>query len=301
MEDQTGQRILFIINPAAGARRTDWPEVIRNYFTKLKDTAELFELPESCKPELITGLIRSVRPDRVIAVGGDGTLNFVAGSMLGMEIPLGILPAGSANGLAKELGIPLDSVRSLDIALNGIPKKIHVLKINERLSLHLSDLGFNAYVVKKFKSFRKRGMWSYVKAAWQVMKYQLRIRVRIRTDTKEFSRNAIMVVIANGTTYGSGGIINPMGKLEDDVFEVIVVKRVSFIHCFRMLVLHKPYDPKNTETFQTRSLSISSYGRTHFQVDGEYIGRVDKVEAQIIPEALKIIVEEVKEKGPDES
>ena len=290
MNESPAQRLLFIINPASGTHKTDWQEEIRNYFTKLAHTIKLFELPEKCKKDEITALIQSFKPDRIIAVGGDGTINFIAKSIIGMEIPLGILPAGSANGMAKELGIPDDPQKALDIAVTGDTKKIHAVKVNGEISVHLSDLGFNAYVIKKFKSYKKRGMWSYVKAAWQVTKNHSPLKVKITIDNKQLTRYAIMVVIANGTRYGTGGIINPEGKLDDDVFEVIVVKRVSFIHCFRMLVIHRTYDPKHTETFKTQSVTLEPYKAMHFQVDGEYMGKVTKVEAGIVKDALTVIV-----------
>ena len=102
-----------------------------------------------------------------------------------------------------------------------------------------------------------------------------------------------MVVIANGTRYGSGAIINPDGKLNDDVFEVIVIKRVSFIQSFNMLALHKPYDPNNSETFRTTSVTLETRPM-HFQVDGEYLGKIRKVEAMILPDSIYVIVPDEK-------
>ncbi len=289
MDGKTGQRLLFIINPGSGTGKINWPEEIRNYFTNLPDSVKLFDLPAKCRQEEIKDLIASFKPDRVIAVGGDGTVNLVAGAVIGTETAMGILPAGSANGMAKELGIPAEPGKAIEVAVNAGTRKIHAVRINDRLSIHLSDLGFNAYVVKKFKSYKKRGMLSYLKAAWKVTWNQPRMTVHITTDGKEIRRHAIMVVIANATRYGSGGIINPDGKLDDDVFEVVVIKRVSFIQSFRMLALHLPYDPKHSEVFKTSSLLLQTKPM-HFQVDGEYLGRVRRVEAKIIMDAIKIIV-----------
>lgn len=289
MENNRTDRILFIINPGSGTNKIDWPEAIRNYFTKLDESIKLFELQKNSKPAEIRQLIDSFRADRVIAVGGDGTVNLVAQAVLQTNIPVGILPAGSANGMAKELGIPVDTEKALEIAVNGDSQLIHAIKINNQLSLHLSDLGFNAYVVKKFKSYNKRGMWSYVKAAWKVISLHRRMWVEIKTDEATFRRHAIMVVIANATKYGSGATINPDGRLDDDVFEVVVIKRVSFVQAFRVLVLNKPYDPKHSEVFRTRSLEIKTHPM-HFQADGEYLGKVQRVEATIVEKALNMII-----------
>ena len=99
-----------------------------------------------------------------------------------------------------------------------------------------------------------------------------------------------MVVIANATKYGTGVVINPGGKLDDDVFEVVVVKRMSFYHSLKMLVTHSVYDHRKTEVFRTSSLQIQPGSKTHFQVDGDYLGKVSSVKAIILPHALKLII-----------
>ena len=101
-----------------------------------------------------------------------------------------------------------------------------------------------------------------------------------------------MVVIANATKYGGGALINPDGKLDDDLFEVIVVKKVSFAEIFKMMVTHSSYDPTKTEVYQTRVLQIRSRVKAHFQVDGEYLGKIKDINAEIIPAALQVIVPE---------
>jgi diacylglycerol kinase family enzyme len=121
---------------------------------------------------------------------------------------------------------------------------------------------------------------------WQ----QPMMRVDIKIDEQLVKQRAAMVVIANATKYGSGACINPEGKLDDDVFEVVVVKTVSILEIFKMMVTHMPFDDKKTEVFQVRSLEIESKRKAHFQMDGEYLGKVNSVKATIDPAALHIIV-----------
>ena len=98
-----------------------------------------------------------------------------------------------------------------------------------------------------------------------------------------------MVVIANATKYGTGALINPKGELTDELFEVIVVKKLSVKEIFKMMVTHTPYDRTKTEVFQTGSLHIKSRRRAHFQVDGEYLGKVNNIKATILAHALEVI------------
>jgi len=290
MPDHISLKLLFIINPGSGKdNNIDYSAVIKDYFKAKPHTADIFVLPDDYSSDGIKKKIAGSKADRVIAVGGDGTVKLVAENLLGTGIPLGILPAGSANGLARELGIDTDPVKALHIIETGEQKKISLLKINDILCIHLSDIGFNAYVVKKFELDKKRGMWTYIKAAWKVLRDYEKMEVNITTDGNEIRRDAVMVVVANATKYGTGIMINPAGDLEDDLFEVIVVRKISLTEIFKMRFTHKRFHPKRTELFQTRSLKIKSRHRVHFQVDGEYLGRIKSLSATLLPGVLQVL------------
>jgi diacylglycerol kinase (ATP) len=285
----SNSKILFIVNPGAGNRSTDWPAEIRQYFDGKHYDIELFDLPNPCRPEMLRDKIEKTRPAKVVAVGGDGTVKLIAEIVQHSKIPLGLLPAGSANGMARELGIPAAPAAALDTIVEGKIRKIHLLKINNETCIHLSDVGFNAFVVKKFQHDNVRGMWGYFKAAWKVLWSHSRMTVILKTDGQKIKKEAVMVVLANATMYGNGVVINPEGTLYDDVFEVVVIKKVSFTEIFKMRFTKKQLNPEKTEVFQTTSIQISSRHRMHFQVDGEYRGKVKTVHAEIVKDGLNII------------
>ncbi len=290
MTEKESIKLLFIINPRSGSNTTDWAMVINDYFKSSNHTIELFHLTKHCNVQTIKEKIKLVCPERVIAVGGDGTVALVAECLIELNIPLGILPAGSANGLAKELGISDNSTKTLDLLIKGHSKKIHVVKINDQLCIHLSDIGLNAHAMKKFKSQNRRGMWGYLKASLKVLWHNPIMDVEIKIDTKTVRVKAEMIVIANATKYGSGVVINPVGTMEDDLFEVIAIKKISLREIFKMTFFHSFFDADRVEIFQTKSLYMHSKKKVHFQVDGEYLGRVHEINATIIPGALQIII-----------
>lgn len=290
MQVHQPMKLLFIINKGSGKNDNDWQTLIRNHFDALPHTSILFDLPESCNPDDIATQITEARPDRVVAVGGDGTVKLVAQACIKANLPLAILPGGSANGMAKELNIPTKPEDAFKNVVEGVSKKIHLTEVNDELCIHLADMGFNAYVIKKFESYDSRGMWGYVKAAWSVLRSHHQMEVRIKTDGETKQRSAAMVVIANATMYGTGALINPDGSLEDELFEIIVVKKVSFSEIFKMIFTHQPYDPAKTEVYQTSEVAIKSKKKVHFQIDGEYLGKVNNITARIVPQALEIIV-----------
>ncbi|MEJ7556852.1 MAG: YegS/Rv2252/BmrU family lipid kinase [Pedobacter sp.] len=286
----TGQKILFIINPGSGDNKVDLQVVINEYFEDSEHSVELYSLPKSCHIDELKATIEKAQADKVIAVGGDGTLKLVAECLLGTDTPIGIIPAGSANGMAKELGIPVDPLEALDNCLNGTSKQIHAVTVNDELCIHLADIGFNAYLVKKFDNLQHRGMWGYTKAAWQALWSHRKMQVEFKVNGKMIRSDAAMVVVANATMYGTGVKINPEGNLEDEAFEVVLVKNYSVMEILKLKFTDMKLNPKNIETFQVTELSIKMKHRAHFQVDGESKGKVNRVNASIIPKAIKMIV-----------
>jgi YegS/Rv2252/BmrU family lipid kinase len=288
-------KLLFIINPGSGSHDINLKKVISSHFDSKKIEIDLFELPKDCSLEKIKQRITNSKADRVVAVGGDGTLKLVAECLLNTETPIGIIPAGSANGMAKELGIPTDIKLALAILEEGRLQKIHVVKLNDEICIHLSDLGFNAYLVKKFDTLHQRGMWGYAKATWHALWNHSRMEVQLKLKDETISSKAAMVAIANATMYGSGLKINPDGKLDDELFEVILVKDYSYLEILKIWITKLPFNPKKIEVFQTAEVKISSRHSAHFQVDGEYIGRVNTVQASILPAAITVILPDLSE------
>jgi diacylglycerol kinase (ATP) len=289
MNNNESLKLLFIINPGSGKADINWQAEIDSFFAGLHHETEKFILFPGCNIVNIKDKITATKPQRVVAVGGDGTVSLVAECLLHTDIVMGILPAGSANGLVKELNIPVDAKGALQHLLKKEIQKIHLIKINNQLCVHLSDIGFNASVIKIFESSKQRGMVGYVKAAWKVLWKHSLMQVSLKIDNTKLHREAAMVVIANATRYGSGAVINPKGRLDDDLFEVVIIKKISFSEIFKMMFSHKAYDKTKTELYQVHELQISSKKKVHFQIDGEYADKVNKIEACIITNAVNII------------
>ncbi len=282
-------KLLFVINPGSGSHDINLKEVISTHFSSKDVSVELFELPKNCSLEKIKQRIEQAKADRVVAVGGDGTLKLIAECLLNTNVPIGVIPAGSANGMAKELGIPTEIKEALDLVVNGRPKKIHTVKLNNEICIHLSDLGFNAYLVKKFDTIPERGMWGYAKATWHALWNHKRMQIELNIKGETIKSAAAMVAIANATMYGTGLKINPDGKLDDELFEIIVVKDYSYLEILKIWLTKLPFNPKKIEVFQTSKVKISSKHKAHFQIDGEYVGKVNEVTAEILPASVTIV------------
>lgn len=285
-------KLLFALNPISGGTSNQlWESAIREYFADLPHTIEIFMLTGENDDDSLRYWIDRFKPDRVVAVGGDGTVQMAAKQLLGSGIALGILPAGSANGMAKELNIPNSPEGSLDIITSGDVKAADVIRINDHeICLHLSDIGLNAKLIKYFEEHNWRGKLGYARVLFKALRKKRPMKVKINTNNTEVEREAFMVVLANATKYGTGAVINPGGSLYDGLFEVIIIRKFSIGEIFKMFVKFLPLNPRKTEIISATSVVINTYGKAHFQVDGEYLGKVRQVEAVIIPGQLNLIV-----------
>jgi diacylglycerol kinase (ATP) len=285
-------KILFVINPKSGTRsQVDWPLSITNYFKHLEHSIELFLLSDKNGADCLKRKIGVFKPERVVAVGGDGTIGLVAGQLLGSEMAMGILPAGSANGMATELTIPYDPVAALDIIVKGEIKPGDVIRINNKdICIHLADLGINAQIVKYFEEGTLRGKLGYAKVLLKALWRKRLMQVTIQSKGNEIMREAFMVVLANASKYGTGALINPEGNLYDGVFEVVIVRKLALSEFLKMFFKFKRLDPKKVEIFRAQSVSIDTTHKVHFQVDGEYKGKVDHLKAKILPGILKLLL-----------
>ena len=290
MNDKIKQHLLFVINPCSGVGCINWKELISTYLSPFEHQLSFFILTKNIPYAILKEEITLKQPSSVIAVGGDGTIRFVAKCLLDTNIPLGIIPAGSANGLALELAIPADLEASLENILQGNSILIHAIEINKELCIHLSDIGLNAKAMKKFERQQQRGFWGYFLASLKVLWKNQKIKATLTYNDQIINTKAELIVIANSTTYGTGAIINPIGVLTDKKFEIVVVKIFSIQEIFKMMFSHARFDPDKTVVYQTSNLLIKTNKKVHFQIDGEYLGKISELSASIIPDAISIIV-----------
>ena len=247
---QSGQlRLLFVINPISGGKsRMNWEQVIRNYFKDLPHQIEMFILSGNSDDDSLRHWIKRFKPDRVVAVGGDGTVQMAAKELLGSGIPLAILPAGSANGMAKELNIPGNAQNALKLVHDGMVKPADVIRVNgTEICLHLSDIGLNAKLIKYFEQHNWRGKLGYARVLFKALHKKRPMKVKINLNGAEVEREAFMIVLANATKYGTGAVINPTGSLYDGIFEVVIIRKFSIREIFKMFIRFLPFNPKKTE------------------------------------------------------
>lgn len=234
------------------------------------------------------------RVDRIIAAGGDGTINLASKYIHGTLTELAIIPTGSANGMARELQIPLDIPQAIQLAATGTAWPIDILCLNgEHFCLHLSDIGLNAKIVKRFEEDAGRGMWGYVKQFFRELWHTHTSKFTFRLPNgSSFSCKAYMVIMANASQYGTGAVINPDAKLDDGRFELSIMRRMPLRGMIRLLfsmwlgnVKRHPW----TTVHSYEELTIINEGKRMVQTDGEVLGRLEEVHIKAYKQALRVV------------
>ncbi len=294
MEESNLIKLLFVVNPVSGGNnKKNWVDAIHAQFAEKPHNYQLITLTGFDDHLLIRNYLDSFKPQKVIAVGGDGTINLIVSQIAGTNIALGILPAGSANGLASELNLPFSITESMAIIMANHTKKIDLIQFNNKEHcIHLSDIGLNALVIKDYTLKKMRGKCGYLKSIYHVLQLRKLIKTSIQLNGQTLIRNTYMVVFANARSYGSGALINPLGDLCDGKFEVVVVKELSIWELLKMLLIHAPFDSNKIEIFQTDEVIITTEKKVFFQIDGEFLGRVNTIHAAIKPGAVSVLLAE---------
>ena len=292
--------LLFVVNPIAGdIDKEELQEEIKAICHENGQNCELFKTTGEGDKEKIGQLIREKKFDAVFAVGGDGTVNEVGALLIGTKTPLGIIPLGSGNGLSKDLNIPQDTEEALQLIHTHVIRNIDTVDLNGHPSIHLSDLGFNALVVKRFCEGDRRGPGAYAWIALQeYLNYEPKF-YRIETDTENFEGEAFMVTIANANAFGSNAAINPSGILNDGRFEICLIE--PFPKTAGLGILYRMYTDNIDSSLYTRRISCRSATIHNVEnevthIDGETVELGSEIKVTMHPKSLKVVLP-----APDEA
>jgi YegS/Rv2252/BmrU family lipid kinase len=166
--------------------------------------------------------------ERIVCVGGDGSLNAVAVGLLGTKVPLGIVPMGSGNGYARSLGLPQRPEDALRVAFTGRVQPMDVGFLNGRLFLGTAGIGFDASVAERFDRTKRRGMLAYLRIALEEIARAKTINVRITANGRTHDAELLMIVFCNTGEFGNGVRISPSSRPDDGVAEIRLVSKPPF-------------------------------------------------------------------------
>jgi YegS/Rv2252/BmrU family lipid kinase len=288
------KEILLVVNPIAGD--IDKKEMVKDFKAiAARSNTEVFIYHTKGERDIehVRHIAKERKPVRIVAAGGDGTIKLVAEAIRGMDITLGVIPSGSANALALNLNLPKNLEEQINVALGEHYINIDLISLNDELGLHMSDLGINAELIDNYESSSFRGKFGYLlQTIPTLIQSKYPFEFIIETENYTTTENGILLAIANASKYGTGAKVNPKGKLDDGIFEILIFKNLDILEIMKTLRNEVNLSPEFLKILQLKKARISCKEPVAFQIDGEYRGEVNTVDVKILSEKIKIAVPE---------
>lgn len=286
--------ILFIINPiSGGVSKTSLPTLIfQELDNKLFIPQIIFTEYSGHAKELALKAI-SDKVDILVAVGGDGTINEVASAIVNSEVALGIIPKGSGNGLARHLGIPLDTKQAISCLNTAKIKHIDVGQLNDRYFFCTSGIGFDAHVSEKFAQLTKRGLWGYLKTSIVSFVNYKPETYTVNIDGRVLTCKAFLVTFANASQFGNNAYIAPLADISDGLLDISIMKPFSFLEILNVgwkLFSKTIHLSQYVTIVKAKHITIQRFTAGEAHIDGEPISTAAKIEVTIHTLALKVMV-----------
>jgi YegS/Rv2252/BmrU family lipid kinase len=288
------KRISVIVNPIAGGKKNSDETVSRitSYFsgngyakdikltTKAGDAASFAE-----------EAIRD-RTDLVMVIGGDGTINEVASSLVSSDVPMAIVPAGSGNGFARSLNIPTGIERACKLITEGRVTAIDVGKVNERFFFLVLGVGFDAAVGKSFNSFHMRGPLAYFYlGAREYFRFKPD-KIKVSFDSESMHIHPFLICVANGQQYGNNAVIAPEAKLNDGLLDICIVHRLTIPGLFSAvpkLFRGNFQRYSQAEFHRANEIVIEREADEYVNLDGETVLEDARISISLLPKSLKVV------------
>lgn len=293
--DNNKKKIVFVINPISGTQGKEqilaW---VNEKLDREKYDMEVVYTEYAGHAVKIAAQKAAEKAFAVVAIGGDGTINEIARSLVHTDTALGIIPCGSGNGLARHLQIPLDPKKAVDIINGGRLEVIDYGKINGIPFFCTCGVGFDAFVSLKFSQAGKRGPLTYLEQTLlESLKYRPEV-YELEMDGNASARyRAFLIACGNASQYGNNAYITPRATLDDGLLDVTILEpfTVLDVPSLSFQLFNKTIDQNSRiKTFQCKSLRIhrSKPGVVHF--DGDPMMAGEDVEVSIVQRELKVIV-----------
>ncbi|MBU8906931.1 diacylglycerol/lipid kinase family protein [Desertibacillus haloalkaliphilus] len=293
----------FIVNRYSGNGKGNrsWNKIKQYLIQKNVDFRVYFSERSQHASEILSQLKGGETVDQmVVAIGGDGTINEVVNGLIGSELTLGVVPAGSGNDFARSLQIPSDPLQALDRILVGKRKQIDLLQVNQRFCLTVVGIGFDGRVaeltnqsnIKKWFGYVKLGKLSYGMNVLRALKTYHPSKVTVRVDDEVTVYDDVWLVTVANVPYCGGGMqICPEASYFDGYFDICIVHSLSKFHLLRLFP--KVYNGSHTSspavtTLRGKHVEVMSERPIVIHGDGETIGNTP-VTVSIHSEALQVV------------
>ena len=297
------KKIVFVVNPISG---TQGKKAILKWIDERLDRSiydySIAQTEYAGHATQIASVAVQKKVDIVVAIGGDGTINEIARSLVHTDTALGIIPCGSGNGLARHLRIPMEPKAAIDILNHGYELQIDYGKINNIPFFCTCGVGFDAFVSLKFADSGKRGLLTYLEnTLHESLTYQPET-YEIENEEGTVKYKAWLIACGNASQYGNDAYIAPQASLTDGLMDVTIMEpfTVLDVPSLSFQLFNKTIDQNSrVKTMRAKKIKIhrATDGVMHF--DGDPLMAGKELEVEIIPSGLRVIAAEKKKVKPE--
>jgi diacylglycerol kinase (ATP) len=288
------KRIRFIINPIAGTKfKILRPEAIHKCIDARRFEVEIVYTQRAGHATELAAQAALDNIDIVAIAGGDGSVNEAARALKNSTTALAIIPIGSGNGVARKLGVPMKIKKALELINHGTIKTIDGGEVNGEFFLMSPGIGFDAAMLKNFDTFKKRGVWGYVKSIFQTSKKFQPFEVTINLDGKEIKETVYSILLSNIGQLGYGITFDKTAAVEDGVLELVTLKVFPKWKVLWYVIVAFFLDPSRAnviKVYKFKQLKASISATQSLQVDGDYKKEVESVEAHVVEKVLRVLM-----------
>lgn len=288
----SNKNYIFVVNPISGGIDKDTIiESVEKFAQAGSINLTVYKTSGKDDELEIKNLFELHHFERAIIAGGDGTIKLVTEALENTDIIYGILPSGSANGLARDLNLSDVLEENLQTAFHENPTAIDIITINGMKCLHLSDIGLNASLIKNYEEGTIRGKLGYALNTIKTLSENVEpLHAVIEYDQGRMETDAHVIIIANSQKYGTGVVINPNGKIDDGKFEIVIFKNLDWLMVGKILLGNMPIEGTDIEILSTDKARITTSVPVNFQMDGEYCEKVTELNIEILPKHIRIAI-----------
>lgn len=292
MNDQK-KKIRVIINPKSGIGKQRKIEgLIGKHLDLSKFDHEICYTKAREHAVILSREASEMNFDAVIIVGGDGSINEAARGLIGTNTALGIIPAGSGNGLAHFLNISLNTRKAIEVINRFNVKPIDTGTINGHAFVSVAGLGFDAHVADLFSKSKIRGFWAYAKIIFlEYLTYQPK-RFKIYVDGKILKKSAFMLTFANSDQFGFNARVAPTAIIDDGFIDLCIVHKprlFSIILVIPFIFLGLIHKTPFVKIIKTKNIKVLQSKNNIAHIDGDEIDLGRNIEVQIVPGSLNVI------------
>jgi YegS/Rv2252/BmrU family lipid kinase len=290
------KRVQFIVNPVSGTKQALKNRLPRLLSENLDIEQFDYDIRWTESRGHATELAREAvqdHVDMVVAVGGDGSISEVANALVGTDVPLGVLPFGSGNGLARHLGYPMNKSKAIQVFNQFKVEEMDLFRLSNSYICSMAGLGFDAYVAEVFANTRRRGLLGYVVGFLKAFIRYPYFDYKVTLSDRTVSGKAFMIVMCNASQHGYNVKIAPKASVKDGMMDVWILDKfprwkATFIFFSILRGMH--HKSRYFNTFSTNQVVIETTKPIHFHTDGEPAAKVMRVAAEVEPRALRVVV-----------